>query len=519
MVSGQAPMETTSTIKKVTVYPQGAQIERTASVAIPQGQSVVRLTGLSPYIRPTTIRIEGDGTFTILNVQHQNDYLNELSYSKEIQEIREKIDALKIKTEDEELRIKIAREKLEFLNANKNIGGKDKAVDPEIFKSLNAIYGNNVELLNLEILKRQRETGELQKEITRLSNQLNALNNKAQLPSGIILVSVESRQPGNVKINFSYMVDNASWSPTYDIRFTSPDKPLTIAYKANIIQNTGIDWKGVKLLLSTASTSQSAQIPLFSPWYLTFYEVQSRFYLQEVNTKSSESYVDMDMVTAPAAMPTENLSIPVTSVNNRVTSSEYVVEIPQNIRTSAENNTLKYLEREVDAQFEYQAIPKMAENVYLIGRIPDWYKTDLQDGEVNVYLENSYVGKSSVNTREFGDTLSISFGIDNNISIKRKKLTDFTENQFIGSNRKETKGYRITCRNNKSYPVTVKVTDQIPVSTHKDIQVEALELSGGTLEPETGKITWNLKLKEGEARDVIIKYSVKYPKEKRVIVE
>ena len=96
------------------------------------------------------------------------------------------------------------------------------------------------------------------------------------------------------------------------------------------------------------------------------------------------------------------------------------------------------------------------------------------DGEANIYLENSYVGKSEINTRQFKDTLELSFGIDNNISVKRERMTEFTENQFIGSNRKETRAYKLTIRNNKSYPVTAKITDQIPVSTSKEIQVETL---------------------------------------------
>jgi uncharacterized protein (TIGR02231 family) len=141
------------------------------------------------------------------------------------------------------------------------------------------------------------------------------------------------------------------------------------------------------------------------------------------------------------------------------------------------------------------------------------------DGDANIYLENSYVGKSTINTRLFKDTLELSFGIDNNIGVKRERLTEFTENQFIGSNRKETRAYKLTIRNNKSYPVTAKLTDQIPVSTTKEIQVETLELSGGKPDTDSGKVVWEITLKPNESKDLIIKYSVKYPKNKQVIVD
>jgi uncharacterized protein (TIGR02231 family) len=161
----------------------------------------------------------------------------------------------------------------------------------------------------------------------------------------------------------------------------------------------------------------------------------------------------------------------------------------------------------------------LAKRVYLIGKISDWNKADLLDGEANVYLENSYIGKTTINTQQFGDTLDISFGIDNNIIVNREKIKDFSESQFIGSNKKETYAWKLTARNNKDYPIKLKLYDQVPVSASKDIQVETLELTGGSMNPNTGKVVWTMDLNPNETKQVILKYSVKYPKDKMVIVE
>ncbi len=124
-----------------------------------------------------------------------------------------------------------------------------------------------------------------------------------------------------------------------------------------------------------------------------------------------------------------------------------------------------------------------------------------------------------INTRQFKDTLEISFGVDNNISVKREKLTDFSESQLIGVNRKVTVAYKLTLRNNKAYPITAKVFDQIPVTTTKEIQVETIDISGGKLNVNTGKVEWDLELKSNEVKELIVKFSVKYPKDKNVIIE
>ncbi len=587
---GQIEKAVNSSIKKVIVYTQGAQIESEATVSLQPGQMVLKLVGLSPYIQKESIRINGDGSFSILNVVHRNDYINELDKNKEIETLQGKIEALQLKTEDEGTWIKIIKDKLDFLSVNKEITGKEQTLNPETFKNLNAFYGSNIEALNFELLKKQRLLIEFQKEITKLNNQLNALNSKADLPSGTILVTIDAKQTRTSSITLSYLVDNASWYPSYDIRFLGINKPLSITYKANIKQNTGIDWKDVNIALSTAKTNISALIPEFTPFYLQFYypEISHAFpgTIDEVLqgraagldiTKSSgspgaasalnirgisspngnnaplyvvdgvpQSYIssirpeDIDKIevlkdaSATAIYGSEGAdgvilittkqnkeksSIPLTIASKRETSNEYTVEAPQTIQSNGKNVSIGFREINLNAKFEYQSIPGISENVFLIGKVVDWYKAEFIDGEANVYLENSFIGKTAINTKQFKDTLEISFGTDNNISIKRDKLTAFSEKQLIGSNRRETVGFKLAVRNNKTYPVTVKIIDQVPVSTTKDIQVEPIEISGGITDADSGKITWEVTLNSDETRELIIKYSVKYPKDKKVMIE
>jgi TonB-dependent SusC/RagA subfamily outer membrane receptor len=578
----QIEKEVSSTIKRVTVFTQGAQIEQEADVSLEQGQMILKLTGLSPFIIKESIRIDGDGSYTILNVQHQNDYLNELNKNKEIESLKNQIEEFQLKVEDEEIWLKIINEKLDFLYVNKDITGNEQTVNPETFKSLNTIYGTNIETLNLEVLKKQRIVNDYKKEINKLNNQLISLNSKSDLPSGSIIVSITSKTTKLSTIKFNYLVNNASWYPSYDIRFLSVDKPLLVTYKANIQQNTGIDWKDINLVLSTAKTNISAQIPEYTPFYLQYYypeitqalqgkvagveisdltgsagsssEIRVRgystitgsgnpLYIVDGVPQSDISYLNPNdiqnvellkdasstsiygvsgnngVVLITTKENNEETSVPLTITSKRVTSNEYIVDEPQTILSNNKTTNVSFREKELSANFEYQTFPKSSENVFLIGKIYDWYKAELIDGEVNVYLENSYVGKSFINTQQFKDTLEVSFGIDNNISIKREKLSGYSENQYIGTNRKETVAYKLTLRNNKTYAVKTTVIDQIPVSTTNDIQVETIDISGGELNEESGKIEWLVPLNPNETKELIIKYSVKYPKDKKVIIE
>jgi len=576
----QTEKDINSKISKATVFPKGVQLENVAKFELGQGKSVLSFKNLSPYINKESVRVDGDGKFTILNVQLHNDFINELEKTKEITDLDSNIEQYAYKIEDEEIAIKVLNEKLEFLKSNKSVTGKEQAINPEVFKSLNLIYGDNVEKYTTEILKKQRVIKDYTKKVDKLKNQLNSLNSKNVLPSGIITVTVDSKQAQTSTIKLTYLVDNASWYPSYDIRFSSINKPLTISYKANIAQNTGIDWKEVDLKLSTAKTNISAQIPTLSTNYLKFYEpsitetlnnrvagvaitnnagflapteLKIRGYASmsnnnplyivdgipqsDISAISPNDIEKIDILKDASAtaiygsrgangvvlittkQDKDKSGTPLTITSKNETSNEYTIDAPQTVNSDNKTNTIKFRETELKAAYEYRAIPKLSKNVFLIGKVSDWYQADLIDGEANVYLENSFVGKSRINTQQFSDTLDISFGIDNNISVNREKIKDYSESPFLGSTKKETFAWKLTIRNNKTYPIKAKLYDQVPISSTKEIQVETVELSGGIQNPNTGKVQWDIDLNPNETKQVILKYTIKYPKSKTVITE
>jgi uncharacterized protein (TIGR02231 family) len=149
-------------------------------------------------------------------------------------------------------------------------------------------------------------------------------------------------------------------------------------------------------------------------------------------------------------------------------------------------------------------LPKLSPLAYLTANITDWAKLSLQSGEATLYFENSFVGKSNLNVNQLTDTLTISLGTDNSILVKREKRKDFTSKKVIGTNKTETYSFLLTIRNNKANPVEITLNDQIPVSSNSGITVEAIELSGGRYNSETGEIKWDLEIKPQETKQIIL---------------
>ena len=63
------------------------------------------------------------------------------------------------------------------------------------------------------------------------------------------------------------------------------------------------------------------------------------------------------------------------------------------------------------------------------------------------------------------------------------------------------------------------IDDQFPVSTNKDIEVEYIDKGGAQFNEQTGILTWRLKLDPAKSVKLNFRYSVKYPKDKMVILE
>jgi uncharacterized protein (TIGR02231 family) len=519
-VSADTEKEIRSETKHVTVFPDGAQISEEAAIALTPGKTVLRITGLSPYIDAQSIQVKGVGEFTILSVNHQNNYLQNLEASPEINNIQSQIDALLIKAEDEKTAIEILKEKESFLSANKVFAGKDNSFTAEQFKSMLDLYSSNIEQIRLNILRKNRLIKDYEIQIAALQKQISDKLGAKRLPSGEIAVTVSSEKQITGKITLNYLVSNAGWYPSYDIRVDDITKPVTVYYKANVFQNTGVEWKDVNLSFSNATPSLAGNVPILYPWYVDFYNPVPVM-MMDVASKSS-------MAMAPAmkeeekSAPANELpeASPVSVVRNAgETSVTFDIAVPYTVASDGKILTVEIQKITTPSVFKYVTVPKLAQIAYLTGNITDWEKQSLLSGEATLYFENTFVGKSMLDVNQQNDTLTISLGNDNNILVKREKRKDFKSTRLIGVNKQVTYSYLITVRNNKANPIRITVNDQIPISSNSSITVEPAELSGGKFNSGTGEVKWDLDINPQENRQLILTYTVKYPKDKNVILE
>ncbi len=522
ILSAQTEKEIKAEIKHVTVFPDRAQISHEAAVSLVPGKTILKLTGLSPYIDPQSIQVKGFGEFTILSVNQQNNYLQNLEDIPEVKNIRNQIEALQIKVEDENAAINVLKEKGSFLTANKAILVKETSFSIDQFKNVMDLYTNSMDQVTMTTLKKGRLIKDYEKQISALQQQVSARLGKQQLPSGEISVAVTTEKEVSGKLLFSYVVTNSGWYPSYDIRVDDIKNPVTIFYKANVFQNSGISWKDVKLSFSNATPWVAGDIPVLNPWFIDYYNPEPLM-LRGIASKSLRSEAPAMMEMAKENKKMEEIvteAIPI-AVQKQVgeTTITFDISIPYSIPSDGKIQTVEIQRLTAPADYKYVTLPKLSQLAYLTANITDWAKLSLQSGEATLYFENSFVGKSYLNVNQLTDTLIMSLGTDNSILVKREKRKDFTSKKVIGANKTETYSFLLTVRNNKLNPIKITLNDQIPVSSNSGINVETIELSGGRHNAETGEIKWDLEIKPQETKQIILTYSVKYPRDKTVILE
>jgi len=262
-------IKTESKIEAVTVYFNQAEISRVANTKLSPGKQILRFTGLSQHLDPASLQVSGKGSFTILSVRHRINFLDEHKSDEQLEALRNKVKEIQDQLADNNALLSVYSSEEALLNENRKIGGSQTGVDVAGLKEAAAFYRTRMIEIKKKQLALQRANAKLNKEYQKYQGQLNALLSPDQEPSSEVLVSIEApREVPNAIFTLQYVVDHASWFPSYDIRGNGLNEPLKLDWKANISQQTGVDWKDVALTVSTGNPSLGGVKPELDKWYL-----------------------------------------------------------------------------------------------------------------------------------------------------------------------------------------------------------------------------------------------------------
>ena len=207
------------------------------------------------------------------------------------------------------------------------------------------------------------------------------------------------------------------------------------------------------------------------------------------------------------------------AVEEKNIAMEYKIDLPYTIPGNGKEQIIDLKDYSLSPEYKFYAAPKLDQNAFLVADFKDWEKLNILSGLANITYDGTYVGQTYLNTSQTNNVMSVTLGSDKRISVKREKLTDFSQVKILGSDTKVTLAYKITVKNNQNKAVKFTLKEQYPISSQKEIKVELLDKE--TTKPtynkeDIGVVTWDFDLAAGESREFRIAYSVKYPKDKKI---
>lgn len=533
----QTPKPIKSRVDKVIVFNRGAQLFATEKVALPAGTTDLVFENVSPQLLEASLQAGAGGGAVVMDVRYHLQYAivekkpSDPALKKFEKDLKGVLDSLT----DIGFTMKGLQNQINNLATERNVLLNNRLMKGELQRDSLIIFQQSIEFLrqrldniNTAMLKLEREQyrwSELRDGLQQRQATLQTLisGNYAPptadaQPVSQVIVTVLSERAINTDVTINYFVENAGWTPSYDLRADNNSTDIELNHRAGVYQNSGIEWKDVLLTLSTGNPNESSVKPVLSPCLLSYtqYVAMERKKMKETLASKPQAAAMTDDVkdSEEYSGPEIDGVYDYTTVSQNALRVEYEISLKYTIASDGQAHNVVIQNRKIPAQYNYTVVPKLDPDVFLMARLTDWEDLNLVPGTARVYFAGTYVGQTAINPGSTNDTLLLNLGRDKSIVVKRIKLKDKSREKILNENKMVTKTYEISVRNTKAIPIRLIVEDQMPISADPSIKITYEEYGKASFNPDTGKLVWDFKLDPKENKKVSFTYEVKYPKDR-----
>ena len=516
-----------SRIAAVTVFADRAQVTRESSVTLKPGSNLVVLENLPLLMAEDSLRAEGKGTgrARIAGITTTNVFLDR-TREKRVRDLEDEIAALTRKVEAIDARRRGLASQKAFVESvrvgwaeriSKQIGlGKPTAAE---LGEAAKFVGESVGKIEEQLYEAEATKKPLLERIAALKKELEQSRADSMREVRSVVVAIEADREMKFDLDLSYLVREASWEPAYDVRLAADGKDAELVYRARVWQRTGEDWPGVKLSLSTASPEVGGGAPELSPWHISFYEPprpRPLTYLGSSKEMMAPARAEVLLGNAGrdnTLMDSFELALPVPAeVAQGQTSVLFQVAQPVDIPADGTRASSVIATARVPVSAEYVTVPKLSPRVYLKSVVHNQTPYPLLAGEVSIFNDAVFVGKSNLKTVASGEEFDLYFGSDDQVKVTRV-MTKLRKKGGLISSNSVTYHVSIELENYKQRNVNLSLLDQQPLPGNAEIKVRLDDEEPKPSETkEDGTIVWKVDLAPGEKKKVAYDLVIEYPK-------
>ncbi|MBR1777149.1 MAG: mucoidy inhibitor MuiA family protein [Alphaproteobacteria bacterium] len=532
-----------SEISAVTVFPDRADISRTAELTLPAGKHTVVFNGLPAGLITESLRVAGKGSagFTIGSVETKQIFTTELTAEEE-KNIQAQIDALRDQRRFIEAQIKAANTGKAFLESltkspSLPVERTDAGIQtlpPQTWKEAWHTIQNGMNELGKEAIEKQIKLRSIDTETTALNNRLRII---ATGKKGYkqIRINIESDKTVQARLTLQYQIMGASWQPLYEARLNSADQTVNIVQYGNITQKTGEDWTNVSLTLSTAQPSVTMQPPVLQPIWLNLRNKEPVMQYKGVRASppmmaaSITNFAvkeDMAMDAGALAEADEigfelsDASFGATDAVGTEFSGVFAIKGDSNVPSDGSEYRFNIGDYASKAEIRAEIFPKIDASAYLIATLVFNGQLPLLPGRISLFRDGAFIGNSYMEMLRPNEKLHLAFGQDEKIRVAYTALGGETsEGGVIARETRKDSLSRTDVQNLHKQPLKIAVYEQKPVSRNSDVTVKIIKdktTPGYIVEPNSkvGLIQWENIYQPQEKKEILYGYSISWPKDR-----
>ena len=529
-------------ITAVTVFPDRALVTRSGTVKLDSGTQTVVFDNLPLNLEEDSVRAKAssESKLKIIGVEMRRDYkeATQNTATKQLQDAIGKIDDQERTLKDEAWQNKQRQDFLDEMKSKVTTpssgDGKDAAPTVQAMQGFFEMYGTETSKISNRWREIEFALRDLDKQRGDLSNQLSLLQQPAAPNTRSAIVTVEATDTGTAQLQVTYLISGAGWEPQYDA-YADPDtQKVDLTYYGVVRQTTGENWDDVALTLSSAQPSTAARLPEMSAWTidvggdivvkdeesdLGFARVKASSarlaYAQSTANSTAALPLAMDALTpAPGAPAMTDASVQTSEVRSLGPSATFIVPAKTSIPSDNQPHRSAISVQTLKGEWTYESTPKLVTSAFLKTRVTNTSGGPLLGGEINTFLGNNFIGKSSIGLVASNASFDLFLGADENIKVTRTEGVNKEEVGGILSRMKIYKrSFTIEVQNFKSTPASFKLRDQLPVSKNGQITVvvNQAEPAFKSRDEDTGELNWEFKLGANEKQKITVEYEIDAP--------
>ncbi len=524
-------IDVNSAIRAATIYNDRATLTRSAKIDVPAGAHMLVVKGLPLNIFTDSLRVDGTSKAKVSfgAVSHKavssEDYI--VPQEKELNDILQGLQDSKTAFEVEKQALRVGQVFLEnigkqaVLRENEDIAKID--LNPkswsEAAEHLSVKTAENLKAgLSLDIKIR-----DIDEKIRKTTQDLNGLRT-GQKRSYTVSIPIEADRDTSVSFELSYQIPNVGWRPVYDARLDTKTGGLELIQYGSVWQQTGEDWDGVKLTLSTAQPSRGASLPELSTHWVNIYKERP---MMKVALSSAAGFSEMasNMAASPMAdemvmeAPEERVVVQSAQINTNGFVAEYEIVGPSDVKADGTQSKLLIGNFDIESRIQVQIKPEFdANKAYLVSIAKLKGEAPILPGQVSLFRDGAYIGKDQMQMLRQGDEKDLGFGIDDSVTVSRNTIRD--ESSEVGMIAKDNvleRQYITEIKNLHKKPFEIAVFEAIPTSQDERVRVELVK---GATSPEyqsdiaqkKGVMGWVFTLPPQESKKIGLGWKVSWPK-------